>query len=264
MPVLRSAASFEEETRTPGRATRAPFWRPAFVGQRDLVLIGPRRPHLARRWITHCALGRWPRPDNVGPRPPNTIFRGQPSKSEAQGELAGKTCGTKSDDRPSSPAHLSSGIRLGAPRQKIRCPARAETSSSLARRSRSRSREGGGRWARTRASQIGKALPHPSALPLLPLGPGGFHVSGSTGPHTNRSPAGAADWLVRATSRFVFRKAFSAARRVLSRERISANVISVSCEPSRSGERKRRGHRPRPSQLEIDASCMKKASTAAE
>lgn len=33
------------------------------------------------------------------------------------------------------------------------------------------------------ADKIGKALSHSSALPLLPLGPGGVHVSESTGPH---------------------------------------------------------------------------------
>lgn len=46
-----------------------------------------------------------------------------------------------------------------------------------------------GRRARA-PDKIGKALPHPSALPLLPLGPGGVHVSGSAGPH--RSPASGA------------------------------------------------------------------------
>ena len=38
---------------------------------------------------------------------------------------------------------------------------------------------------RRHKSKIGKALPHPSALPLLPLGPGGIHVSESTGPHAD-------------------------------------------------------------------------------
>lgn len=40
------------------------------------------------------------------------------------------------------------------------------------------------------SAKIGKAPSHPSALPLLPLGPGGFHVSGSAGPYgrTRRTP----------------------------------------------------------------------------
>ena len=37
----------------------------------------------------------------------------------------------------------------------------------------------------TLENKIGKALSHPSALPLLPLGPGGVHVSESTGPHSD-------------------------------------------------------------------------------
>jgi hypothetical protein len=49
------------------------------------------------------------------------------------------------------------------------------------RRSTSHGR-GAGASAQLGLTKLGKALPHPSALPLLPFGPGGVHVSGSTGP----------------------------------------------------------------------------------
>src|SRR5215472_7597808 len=44
----------------------------------------------------------------------------------------------------------------------------------------------GVRLAEVRLSGKGKALPHLSALPLLPLGPGGVHASKSTGPQGPR------------------------------------------------------------------------------
>lgn len=62
--------------------------------------------------------------------------------------------------------------------------------------------------------KIGKAPSHSSALPLLPLGPGGVHVSESTGPH-----------MLRAASETTFSKLPSA------RERFSASGLRWPARP---------------------------------
>lgn len=62
-----------------------------------------------------------------------------------------------------------------------------------------RLRHGAARARRGSTAEIGKALSHSSALPLLPLGPGGVHVSESTGPHTDHCLR--AGWVRRPTSR---------------------------------------------------------------